>query len=129
MHPRRKYNNVALEAKDRGQASVGAAAGEDGHGAMETSARPRRAEEGDKNQQRALLAKEPDGSDTEARAPPNGCTRLTRAAAEGGKGEGDPPPSSTHPQLAAGALGVPQIQQHRTFLSDGAQELEGDPQP
>ena len=38
MHPRRKYNNVALEASKKGQDSAGAAAGEDGHGDTETSA-------------------------------------------------------------------------------------------
>ena len=49
MHPRRKYDNVASEAMERGQASSGAAAGEDSHGVTVTSAGPRRAEEGEEN--------------------------------------------------------------------------------
>ena len=51
MQPRRKYDNVALEVSERGQASAGAAAGEDGHGATETSAGRRRAEEREENPQ------------------------------------------------------------------------------
>ena len=69
MHPRRKYNNVASEATARGQARVGAAAGEDCHGATETSAGQRRAEEGEENPKSALLAQDPNGGETEARAP------------------------------------------------------------
>ena len=32
-HPHHEYDKVALEASERGQASAGPAAGEDGHGA------------------------------------------------------------------------------------------------
>ena len=49
MHPRREYKNVASEVSERGQASAGAAAGEDSHGATETRTGWRRAEKGDKN--------------------------------------------------------------------------------
>ena len=56
MHPCRKYNNVASEATYRGQARAGGTVGVDRHGAMENSAGLRRAEEGDKNLQRALPA-------------------------------------------------------------------------
>ena len=45
MHPLREYDNVALEATDRGQASAGAAAVEDGYGAMGPR-RPERYREG-----------------------------------------------------------------------------------
>ena len=38
-------------------------------------------------------------------APPNGRACLTRAAAEGVEGEGDPPLSSARPRRAAGARG------------------------
>ena len=37
-HPRREYDNVVSEALERGQASAGPAAGEDGHGATVHSA-------------------------------------------------------------------------------------------
>ena len=49
MHPHREYNNVASEATERGQSSAGAAAREDRHGATETCAGWRKAEEVDKN--------------------------------------------------------------------------------
>ena len=52
-------------------------------------------EEGEKNPKHARLAQEPDRGETEeSPPPPNGCARLTRAAAKGGKGEGDPHPAA-----------------------------------
>ena len=70
MHPRHEYVNVASEATERGQASAGAAAGEDGHGATVTSTGPRRAEEGDENPRRVLPVQETYGGETEAIPPP-----------------------------------------------------------
>ena len=70
MHPRREYDNVESEATEIGKASAGAAAREHGHGATDTSAGPRRAEEGVKNPQRALPVQEPDRGETAARGPP-----------------------------------------------------------
>ena len=75
MHPRREYNNKS-EATEIGQASAGAAAGEDRHGATVTSAGPRRAEEGEENPRRALPAQEPDGGETEASPPPQTVARA-----------------------------------------------------
>ena len=46
MHPRREYDNVVLEAMERGQDSTGGAAGEDSHGATETCAGWIKVEEG-----------------------------------------------------------------------------------
>ena len=81
MHPRREYKIVASEVTVRGQASKGAADREVGHGAMKTRAGQRKAEEGEENPQRTLPAQQHDGGETEARAPLNSRTRLTRAAA------------------------------------------------
>ena len=69
MHPRRKYDNVASEATERGQASAGATAREDGHGATGNRAAPRRAEEGDETPQSVIPTHELDRDETEARAP------------------------------------------------------------
>ena len=60
-------------------------------------------------------------------APLNGCARLTRAATEGGRGEGDPQLSSACPRRAAGARGG-RTKQRGTPL-DRAQDTEGDPKP
>ena len=79
MHPHREYDNVALEALEaleRGQARVGAASGEDGHVATETSAGWRRAKEGDEKPQRARLAQEPNGGEMEERGPPRTVARA-----------------------------------------------------
>ena len=86
MHLRREYENMASEATERGQASTGAAAGEDGHGAMETSAGTRRAKEGDENPQRALPAQDPDGGETKARGPPERSRALNASGYRGGGG-------------------------------------------
>ena len=56
MHPCSEYDNVALEALERGQASAGRVAGEDIHGAMVHSAGRIRADEGDENSHHALRA-------------------------------------------------------------------------
>ena len=58
---RREYDNMALEASERGQASAGPAAGENGHGYMEHSAVRIRAEAEDKKPQRARPEQEPNG--------------------------------------------------------------------
>ena len=49
--------------------------------------------------------REPGGGPTKVRDPPNSHVRLTRAAAEGGKGEGDSLPSSALPRHAERAQG------------------------
>ena len=107
MHLPHEYNRLASEAMERGQATTGAAAGEDGHGATVTIAGPRIVEEGDENPRRALLAHEPDGGETEARGPPKKSRALNASGRQGG--EGDPTPISTRPWRAAGARG-----DHRT---------------
>ena len=75
MYLRCEYNNVALEASERGQASAGTAAGEYVHGGTEKSAGRRRAEEGDEKTQRAHLAQEPNIGETEKIPPPSSCAR------------------------------------------------------
>ena len=129
MHPRCKNDDVVSLAKEKGQARVGAAAGEDGHGATENRAGPRMAKRADENPQRALPVQEPEGGEKEARDPPNSCARFTRAADEGGEGEGDPPPRSARPQRALGAWGDYQTQQYGTPPRGREQEPEGDPYP
>ena len=47
----------------------------------------------------------------------------------GGKGGGDPQPSSTRPQRAAGARGDPPSHQHRTPLHDQDQDIEAEEPP
>ena len=63
-HPCHEYNKMASEALERGQASAGPAAREDGHGATEHSAGWTRIEEGDENPQRASPAQEPEEGET-----------------------------------------------------------------
>ena len=100
-HPRRKYNNVALEASERGQFSAGAASGEDGHGATEKSVVRIRAEEEDEKPQRPRPAQETDGGETEESPPPKQSRALNVSGRQGG--EGDPPPSSARPRRATRA--------------------------
>ena len=76
MNLRRKYDNVASEATERGQARAGGADGEDGNGASETSEGPRRAEKGDETPQCALPAQESDEGETEASLPPRTVARA-----------------------------------------------------
>ena len=105
MHLHPEYDNVASEATDRGQASTGSPTGEDGHGATETSAGTRRAEEEYGNPQRALLMQEPGGGDTDASPPPERLHALSASGLRGGEGGGVPPPNSVRLRRAARARG------------------------
>ena len=67
---RHEYNILASEATERGQSSAGADRGGDSHEASEEREGPGAEKEGYKTPQLALPAQEPDGGQTEARAPP-----------------------------------------------------------
>ena len=66
MHKRREYDKVASEALERGQAGMGPATVEDGHGATPHSAGQTQDEGGDENPSRASAAQEEtDSGETE----------------------------------------------------------------
>ena len=98
---------MASEASERGQASVGAASGKDGHGVKETSAGQRRTEEGDENPQRARPAQDPNGGETEERDPPEQSRELNANGRRGGEGEGGPPTQQCAPTACSGGMGGP----------------------
>ena len=97
MHPRREYNKVVSEALVGGQASAGPALEEDGHGAHNTAQGSSGRRGGTKNTRGRAWSGNRPTERWRRGLPPNGCAHLTRAAAEGGKREGDPPPSSARP--------------------------------
>ena len=67
-HP--KYNILASEATEGGQANTGAAGGKDGYGALANREGMEMEEEGEETLQRALPARKTDRGETEARGPP-----------------------------------------------------------
>ena len=104
-HPRCEYDKVASEALERGPASAGTAAGEDGHGAMNHSVGWTRGRRGMKTTGVKTwcrsLTKEIQRRDAHPKCHP----RLTQEAAEGEKGEGEPLPSSARPLRTSRAQG------------------------
>ena len=73
----REYNLLASEASERGPASAGPAAGEDGHGATNHSKGRLWENEVDENPKRALRRRKPMEERRRIGAPPNGRARLT----------------------------------------------------
>ena len=110
-----------------GPASAGPALAEDGHGATKHR-HPQREEGGTKPRgERERNRNWP----TERRrrgAPSNGRARLTRVADDGGKGEGEPPPSSARPWRAArDQEGTPRNTDERTPSEGSTRIQRGDP--
>ena len=103
---RRDLDILSSEAKERGQANVGAAGGEDGHGASVNQDGPGTEEEGNQTPQRALPAQEPYRVNTKARVPPEWSRVLNPCGRQGGGG-------------------VPPTQQRGTPPCDWAQDEEG----
>ena len=96
-HSHREYNNVALEASERGPASAGPEAGEDGHGATNHSAGRTWEEEGEENPRRASSAQEPDGGETEERGSLKRSCAPNSSGRQGGEGVGGTPTQKRAP--------------------------------
>ena len=106
------------------------AAGEDSHGATETSAGRGRAEEGKPPPQRALPVKEPNRGETEGRAPPERSHALNTSGRRGGEVGGRIPTQQRPPTARRGGTrGDPRTHQNGTPLRGREHKPKRDPQP
>ena len=87
-----------------------------------------RKEGGDETPRSARAETDTADKATEESPPPNGCTHLTQAAEEGGKGEGEPPPSRARPWRAARERGgTPERTSGGTPYKGGHRTRKGTP--
>ena len=114
---RREYDNMALEASERGPASAGPSVGEEGHRATNHSAGQIWKEEGDENPKCASSAQETDGREMETRGPPERLRVPNASGRRGGGGGGGTPTQQCAPMARSEDMGG----------DSGPQERQRDP--
>ena len=130
MQPRRKYDLLASEVTEGGQANAGDAGSEAGHGATGDQEGTETKEEGDETLQRALPAYGHNRREDKARGPPKSLRVINTCGRQGGEGGGGTPHSAACAHDAQqGQGGDPRTQQRETPLCSQDQAEEGTPIP